>query len=164
MMAEGTTTFKGLPAKQVDGRPFRVAIVYARWNLVITSALVDGARCGRSGGNPRALRRSQGARVGGCGLTQRPPAQCAGHPQESAAGERRRGEQHSRLRGARLVRAAVRREPHRRRSAHRARPTLVLDAGLNGEAMPPRGRGTWGVVCATVVQPARWTRSSASGA
>ena len=65
-MAEGTT-FKGLPAKQVDGRPFRVAIVYARWNLVITSALVDGARCGRSGGNPRALRRSQGARVGDAG-------------------------------------------------------------------------------------------------
>ena len=36
--------FKGLPPKKVDGHRFRVGIVYARWNLRITTALVDGAK------------------------------------------------------------------------------------------------------------------------
>jgi len=55
--AAAAEPFKGLPAKKVDGRRFKVGIVYARWNLKITAALVEGARYARRrGAAPRSLR------------------------------------------------------------------------------------------------------------
>jgi len=80
MASVAAEPFKGLPPKKVDGRRFKVGIVYARWNLKITTALVEGARYG----DGELLHLAQGA------LRLTPQLQLAGrrYPSGILAGRR----------------------------------------------------------------------------
>jgi len=110
MASVAAEPFKGLPPKKVDGRRFKVGIVYARWNLKITTALVEGARYG----DGELLHLVQGA------LRLTPQLLLAGRRcppgflQEGAARGRHAAGEHYHSRGAGLVRAAFCGEPNRR--------------------------------------------------